>query len=142
MEEALRVGSLWDDLTMMIVELKSIEPRLLQNALRQTKAVLDTCQGRTSASKAVCRMLLSAEEFLHFATMMEEKEKTFDFYHYKAISCLLSALKNGFFEGEYYYPLPDGVGERVLEIDLANNGVITYFATVKSHVSHAAIRLL
>jgi len=50
--------------------------------------------------KEICEMISEGNAFLCFASMMEEKEKRVDFYHYKEVCDAQCAAKKDFFEGD------------------------------------------
>ena len=89
----------WNELTSTVLHLKKFEISDMQAILKETYKILKVFHQEHTVPKEICRLLLCMEEFLYFSSMMEEKETPIDFFHYEAISCIVSAMNNGFFDG-------------------------------------------
>lgn len=98
--------SRWDNMTYQALNLQEISLSDIQILLKDTYHILTEVHKDELVPKSICKLLLTMDEFLYFSSMMEANEKGVDFYHYQYISNIVSALKTGFFKGEYEEPFP------------------------------------
>lgn len=100
------ITSRWDNMTYQALSLQEISLSDIQLQLKDTYHILTEFHKDKLVPKSICKLLLTMDEFLYFSSMMESNEKGVDFYHYQYISSIVSALKTGFFKGEYEEPFP------------------------------------
>ena len=96
----------WKALTYKVLDKEPLSLPHLQSLLADTYSVLTSFHKNELVPKSVCKMLLATDEFLYFASMMEENENKLDFYHYQLISQITEGMKKGFFDGEYEETIP------------------------------------
>lgn len=96
----------WSKMTSIVLDLEKIPFSEMQFLLKDTYRLLTQYHTSTLVPKEISRLLLEMDGFLYFASLMEDKEAGIDFYHYKYISTIIDAMKNGFFDGEYECSFP------------------------------------
>ncbi len=121
----------WNNMIYTVLNLKEFSLSDIQCLLKQTYGILNEYHKRSFIPKKVAEIILTMDEFLYFASLMEEKEKTVDFYHFQGISSIVRALKEGFFGGRYQpaYPRLQIIGfsdERHI-LDLENDRLEDFF---------------
>ena len=91
----------WLDLTYVVLDLKKIPARQIQNNLKNTYEILYFYHRQDCAPKMVSKLLLEMDAFLYFVSLMEDGEVEKDFYYFQTVSCIAKALKQGYFLGQY-----------------------------------------
>ena len=91
----------WHQMTNDVLNLKEISPNRTQQLLQQTRLVIASYAKETLVPKAVVKLFGEMDEFLYFASMMEDNEVRMDFYHYQDISCEVKAIKETFYAFGY-----------------------------------------
>ena len=100
-KELTRITDGWLAMTDTVLSLQEIAPAELQSLLRDTYLALRAYHTETVIPKEVSRLLLEMQDFLYFASLMEEKEVGVGFYRVQLLSALIDALKRGFFAADY-----------------------------------------
>lgn len=101
-----KVADHWSKLGSDVLELKRISPTEIQNLLKETYRTLTALHKKPLVPKVTSRIFIEMDSFLYFASMIEENEDKMNFYHYKKIHSIVTALKEGFFSGEYECKFP------------------------------------
>ncbi len=122
----------WNNLTARVLDLKDFEYTRMQALLQKTYRILKSFHKDDVVPKEISKLLLSMDEFLYFSSMIEDKDVPIDFFHYQAISRLVAAIKNGFFEGSFEYHFTNKQAEKLYKIDMEQNGVVDYLQAVKN----------
>ena len=117
--EVSRIARRWSRLSGVVLELKKIPEKQLQQLLKDSYEALYAYHQAELVPKAVASLMLEMGDFLYFASLMEEKEVTVDFYYYQAVDAVIQALKTGFFRGEYpcRFPLLQLRSGEVLDLE-------------------------
>ena len=84
-------------MTYTVLDLEKFSLSEMQDLLSKTYQALREYYKNESVPKEISNILLEMYEFLYFTSLMEEKEKGVDFYHYQYISSIVAALRKGFF---------------------------------------------
>lgn len=114
----------WCEMTNIVLDLKELSFSKIQNLLKETYEILTEYHKEKLIPKEISKLLLEVDSFLYFTSLMEEKEKGVDFYHFQYISSLFEAMKEGFFNSEYTHAFPE------LKVsDIKNNEHIINFET-------------
>lgn len=101
-----KVSDHWSELSFAVLEMKRISPSEIQNLLKETYRTLTAFHTKNLVPKGISRIFIEMDSFLYFASMIEENEDKMGFYHYKTIHSIVTALKKGFFSGEYECEFP------------------------------------
>lgn len=101
-----KVADHWSELSFDVLEMKRISPSEIQNLLKETYRILIAFHKKNLVPKGISRIFIEMDSFLYFASMIEENEDKMGFYHYKTIHSIVTALKKGFFSGEYGCEFP------------------------------------
>ena len=96
----------WGCMTMLTLNLREISLAEMRALLRDTYMALTQFHKDLLIPKEVTRILLSIEEYLYFASLMEEKEVPEGYYCYRQLNLIVNAFKEGFFNAEYAYEFP------------------------------------
>lgn len=112
----------WHEMTNTVLKSKKFSLIVLQNLLKETYMVLTEYHKAALVPKEVSKLLSEMEDFLHFITIMDDKDLYIDFYYYQCISNIISALKKGFFDGVYEYSFP-----KLKILDVENNEILIDF---------------
>ena len=105
-EELRLIADKWDHMTMRVLNLQELPLAKLQVLLCDTYRVLTQIHKDSLVPKEVTRILLNIEEYLYFASLMEEKEVPEGYYCYRQLCSIINAFKAGFFNAEYPYAFP------------------------------------
>lgn len=125
----------WSYFTNMVLDLKEVSTIEMSSLLTETYNILKHFSKKTVIPKAVCRLILNADEFLYFASIIEEGENKIDFYHFAAIHRLITAFKNGFFTGVFEYKTFTA-NEIPLTIKVNNNEILNFLNTANTLSLH------
>lgn len=101
-----KVSDHWSELSFAVLEMKRISPSKIQNLLKETYRILIAFHKKNLVPKGISRIFIEMDSFLYFASMIEENEDKIDFYHYRVIHSIVTALKKGYFSGEYECKFP------------------------------------
>ena len=96
----------WIKLTYRVLDLHRIPSSEIRDALKRTYQVLYCYHKEDAVPKAVCKMIIEMDEFLYFASMINENELDDDPCFYQAIHSIGEALRAGFFDGKYKSAYP------------------------------------
>ncbi len=96
----------WDEKTSSVLGLEALSLPELWLLVKDTYRVLTAVHKDECVPKEIVGLFLSMEEFLYFASLMEEKETGLGFYHWQELKLIVDALKAGFFKGHYDYAYP------------------------------------
>ena len=132
----VRLAEQWDDAASSVLALEPLPSDELWQLLGDTYRELTAVHKDAKIPKEIAKILLNAEEFLYFASVMEDNEMGPDFYHWQAIRILVDALKAGFFKGCYDYAYPklkvtDPVDNDFL-VDFESDCLEAYAAAIQS----------
>lgn len=110
----------WIKMTHKTLDLKRIPSIEIRDALRKTYDVLIYYHKDEVVPKALCKMLSKMDEFLYFASMIDEKEFNGDPNLYWVIHSISKSMKIGFFEGKYESEYP------ILKIKKADKNIVDF----------------
>ena len=105
--ELEQLTSAWETMTSAVLGLKKLSLPEMQMLLNGTYQALRKFHQDKLVPKDISKVLLGIDDFLYFASLMEEKEVGIDFYNYQYIASIVSALKKGFFEADYGCDFPE-----------------------------------
>lgn len=105
----------WDDIICGVLHLQELSLSKTQRLLKDTYRALTAFHKEELVPKEISKILLRMEEFLYFASLMEEKEKGKSFYHWEELNYVVNALKKGFFDAEYACDYPKLIVTDVLD---------------------------
>ena len=125
----------WKDLTYDVLALKEISTLEMARLLTDTYFLFKRYSKKSLCPKKITYLWLEINDFLYFSSLMEEKEKTTNFYCYMAINHIVLALRNGFFEGKFEYPIENKTQR--FTIDINNNGFLNFLTTFKNNPKDA-----
>ena len=120
----------WQAMTNIVLDLRKISSPDMHNLLRETYFILNFYRSSALIPKEVSKLLLEMDDFLYFASLMENKEVGIDFYNYKYIYLIITALKKGFYESEYGCDFP-----KLKIIDVHKNEIIIDFGSIRGRFS-------
>ncbi len=104
--ELMNLSKEWNELTLKALDLKEIRAEELQDVLKRTYAAFTEFHKSDLVPRELCRIFDEIENFIYFAFLMEDKEVGDDFYCFQKTSCILDAMKQGFFKGKYDCEFP------------------------------------
>ena len=105
-KELYDLAAEWQEMTAAVMDLKEISLSEMQGLLKDTYQALTAFHKDDLIPKEISKILLGMEDFLYFASLMEEKEVGTGFYHWREIYVISTALKSGFLEGAYECEFP------------------------------------
>lgn len=105
-KELKQLANKWEQMTHMVLDLKEIHSLKLQALLKETYALLRVFHKNELVPKEISKVFLEIQDFLYFASLMEEKEVNSDYYCYRKVYTIVKALKVGFFCGDYGCDFP------------------------------------
>ena len=105
-EELKRIAEQWDRMTLLTLNLQELSLAQMQVLLCDTYRALTQFHKDVLIPKEVTRILLNIEEYLYFASLMEEKEVPEGYYCYRQLYPIVNAIKDGFFNAKYVYAFP------------------------------------
>lgn len=85
----------WDQATNKVLELEPISQKEMQELIKDTRRIVQDHCKHSFVPKQFVELFIEMEEFLFFASMIEEKEKGIDFYDFQDI---FNAVHNIVFE--------------------------------------------
>ena len=100
------IAEKWDHMTMIVIDLQELPLAELQALLCDTYRVLTQFHKEPLVPKGISRILLNVEEYLYFASLMEEIEVSEGYYCHRQLYSIVKALKEGFFNAAYAYTFP------------------------------------
>ncbi|MBQ4066557.1 MAG: hypothetical protein IJD22_02815 [Clostridia bacterium] len=136
----------WEELARSVLELREIQVSQIEGVLKKTYAIIrELCSGAL-VPKELCRLMLSAEEFLYLASLMEKNEKQMNYYHFIGTYLMVAAMKNGLFEGCFEYtPVPYSERDKAkkVTVSMATGEIAEFLHTIKdrSEKCHVCIYL-
>ena len=98
----------WQRLTTKVMDKKVIKTAEWRGAIDETYRILTAFCGVAFVPKEIAELIVSMDEFLWFATLIEGNEEypSFGMDTYRQIHAAVFSLKSGFFDGEYPCPYP------------------------------------
>ena len=105
--ELEQLTSTWEAMTSAVLKLEKLSRPEMQVLLSETYQALRKFYQDKLVPKEISKVLLGIDDFLYFASLMEEKDVGIDFYNYQYISSIVAALKKGFFEADYGCDFPE-----------------------------------
>lgn len=106
-QELSDIVDFWEHLTYTVLDKKEIPQRHLLGAIKESYRILGEFCKHSAVPKEVTKLFLEMESFLYFAYLMEEKELETDYYQFRMVNAMVTALKDGFFNGEYPADFPN-----------------------------------
>lgn len=106
-DELPQISRSWSSMAMIVLDLKPLPYSEIQKLLRTTYNVLTRYCKNALVPKQISKILLAMDEFVYFASLMEEKELSEGYYCSRQIRVISRALKDGFFKGEYPIDFPN-----------------------------------
>lgn len=104
--EILNLINRWDKKTNKAMMLKDISLSKTQELLKETYRVLTVYHKEECVPKQIVQLFLAMEDFLYFSSLMEEKEKEINFYHWQEIFCIIKTFEKDFLNGNFQYEYP------------------------------------
>lgn len=92
---------------MIVLDLKPLPYSEIQNLLKNTYSILTRYRKNALVPKQISKILLAMDEFIYFASLMEEKELSEGYYCSRQIRVIFASLKDGFFKGKYPIEFPN-----------------------------------
>lgn len=108
----------------LALSMEEISLSEMQELLKDTYYALTKIHKDELIPKDACKMLLAIDEFLYFASMTEDSNGSLTSRQYQNIFHIVSALKEGFFNGEYEEPFP-----KLKTSDFNQNEIVIDFET-------------
>ncbi|MBO5745662.1 MAG: hypothetical protein J6S13_01045 [Clostridia bacterium] len=133
--EIKAIADKWDEQTTKVLDLEELSLEELQQLLKDTYKVLNFFKGDEKVPKELSKLLLNLEEYLYYASVMEENEKGKGFYCWEEMLYIVKALEEGFIDGEYKCAYPE-----LLVTDIVDNQYIINLETERIEQLTAAIR--
>ena len=106
LEAIYKVIGDWQQKTHTVLDLKEISLESMEKLLCDTYILLTEYQNERLVPKVIIKLFSEMDDFLYFASLMEEIEVENDFYHYQEIYDVVEKLKDGFFDPEYDLDFP------------------------------------
>ena len=109
----------WDKQTDKVFDLEKLDLSEMQTIIKDTYKVLYELCKEELVPKETVKLFLVMDDFLYFASVMEENELGKGYYCWEEIKYIVDSLKEGFFKSEYpkAYPV-------MLVTDIADNGYL------------------
>ena len=130
-----------DELTSSLLDLKKQKLSEIAEVLADTAAVTKEYAEGEFIPKELCKLLMSIDDYLYFATFIEDGQ-LLDFYCYQAVSNIASAIKKGLFEGDFECIF--GSGDQIFYTLSPNKAsMLSYLESVKNRSAprHNGIRI-
>ena len=130
-----------DELTSSLLDLKKQELSEIAEVLADTAAVTKEYAEGEFIPKELCKLLMSIDDYLCFATFIEDGQ-LLDFYCYQAVSNIASAIKKGLFEGDFECIF--GSGDQIFyTLSPTKEAILSYLESVKNRSAprHNGIRI-
>ena len=105
-DELELIAKKWDGMTTQVLSLKELSILEMQVLLRDTYMALRQFHKELLIPKEITKILLNIEEYLYFASLMEDHEVPEDVYFYRQVYIVAKAFKEGFFNASYTYAFP------------------------------------
>ena len=143
-KQIIETTNKWENLIQAVLSLKPLDSFEFVSLLADTYKTIKSFDNKKEVPKEVCKLLITMDEWLYFASLMEEKEVGTDFYNYQATFCIVSAIKNGFFTGDYKYCFATAKTEEIYTINISKEEIAAYLQSVKdqSYKKHSGIKLI
>ena len=100
------IAKKWDSMTTIALNLQELPLAQMQVLLCDTYRALTQFHKDSLVPKEITQILLNIEEYLYFASLMEETEVPAGYYCYRQLCLIVNAFKEGFFNAEYAYAFP------------------------------------
>ena len=130
-----------DELTSSLLDLKKQELSEIAEVLADTAAVTKEYAEGEFIPKELCKLLMSIDDYLCFATFIEDGQ-LLDFYCYQAVSNIVTSIKDRLFEGRSEYVF--GSGDQIFYTLSPNKAsMLSYLESVKNRSAprHNGIRI-
>ena len=105
-EELKSIADRWERMTILILSLQELSIAEMQALLCDTYRALTQFHKEPLIPKAITRILLNIEEYLYFASLLEEKEVPEGYYCCRQVYLIVRSFKEGFFNAEYSHIFP------------------------------------
>ncbi len=140
-KEIIKAAEGFEALTASLLDTKEQKAAETAPLLADTVRAAMTYKKEELIPKELCRLLLGLDEYLYFASFVEQGE-LLDFYCYQAVSNIASAIKNGLFKGEFECIF--GNGEQVFYTLAPNEeSILSYLESVENRTApkHNGIKI-
>ena len=139
--EILRTAEGFEALTASLLDLKEQKLSEIAPLLADGISAAVAYKNEELIPKELCRLLLSLDEYLCFASFVEQGE-LLDFHCYQAVSNIASAIKKGLFEGGFECIFDVGAPEDY-NLSPDRKSILSYLESVKNRTSprHNGIRI-
>ena len=122
-----------DELTSSLLDLKKQELSEIAEVLADTAAVTKEYAEGEFIPKELCKLLMSIDDYLYFATFIEDGQ-LLDFYCYQAVSNIVTSIKDRLFEGRSEYVF--GSGEpAVYTLSPTKEAILSYLESVENRTA-------
>ena len=140
----LKVIKKWENLIQAVLSLKPLDVSEFASLLADTYKIIKSLDNKKEVPKDVCKLLITMDEWLYFASLMEEKEVGTDFYNYQASYSIISAIKAGFFDGDYKHCFATTKTDEIYTVNMNEKEIAAYLQSVKdqSYKKHSGIKLI
>lgn len=101
-----QLANQWEEMTHTVLALKRIPVESLQNLLKETYEALVVFHKDELVPKEISKLFLGMEDFLYFASLMEEKEVGSGYYCYQKVHTIVKTLEDGFLNGDFGCDFP------------------------------------
>ena len=105
-EELESIAEQWSEITMYVLNLQELPIGELQLLLYDTYRALTQFHKQSLIPKEITKILLNIEEYLYFASLMEEQDVPAGYYCHRQVYVIAKALQEGFFNAAYAYAFP------------------------------------
>lgn len=102
-----QIADQWGCMTMTVIDLRKLPVVDMQLLLHDTYMVLTQLHKDALLPKEVTKIFLQMEEYLYFASIMEDVEVPAGYYCHRLIYAIVKAFKDGFFNANYICTFPE-----------------------------------
>lgn len=115
----------WNNMSNLALSMEEIPLSEMQELLKDTYYTLTKIHKDELIPKDACKMLLAVDEFMCFASITEDSDRSLTSRQYQNIFHIVSALREGFFNGEYEESFPKlkiyGFNQNKIVVDFETN---------------------
>ena len=140
-KEIIKTSEGFEALTASLLDTKKQKAAEIAPLLVDAARAVMAYKNEELIPKELCRLLLGLDEYLYFASFVEQGE-LLDFYCYQAVSNIASAIKKGLFEGDFECIF--GSGDQIFYTLSPNKAsMLSYLESVKNRSAprHNGIRI-
>ena len=140
-KEIIKTSEGFEALTASLLDTKKQKAAEIAPLLADTAAVTKEYAEGEFIPKELCKLLMSIDDYLYFATFIEDGQ-LLDFYCYQAVSNIVTSIKDRLFEGRSEYVF--GSGEpAVYTLSPTKEAILSYLESVETQTAprHNGIRI-